>query len=166
MRALALALLALLLAASPAAADPSPFVIGTFAQIRSAHAGRAFVVHVWSLGCGPCLEELPSWGRFPGRHPSLPLVLINADRPGTQPARRIEGTLARAGLAGMPSYAFADRFEDKLRFQISTEWQGELPLTLLFPANGDPLVLTGIADQAAVETWARAQVDARRPATH
>lgn len=151
-----LVLICLALAPAPSAAiaaEPQPFVQGSFAALRAAHAGRPWIVHLWGLSCGPCLIELPQWGQLAKDNAGAAIVLINADRPDPRANPRITGVLERAGLAGVPSYVFADRFEDRLRFELDAEWQGELPRTLLIGAGGVVSAMTGTADMAAIREW-------------
>ena len=49
-------------------------------RLRQQHAGRPWVLHIWGLGCGPCLRGLPAWAQLVQRHPDLPLVLLQAER--------------------------------------------------------------------------------------
>jgi thiol-disulfide isomerase/thioredoxin len=153
-RVLALALLQFWgLAPDAGAAEPQPFVKGTYEAIRLAYSGQAVIVHIWGLSCGPCLAELPEWGKLAAAGSGVKLILINADRTDLQSGKRIADTLARAGLADAESYAFADRFEDRLRFEIDHDWQGELPRTVMISADGQTTTLSGVADMSMVRAW-------------
>ena len=80
------------------ASDPQPFERGSWAKIRAAHAGQPTVFHFWGLTCGPCLVELPHWGKLLGQRRDLRLVLVAAD-PLPQPAV----TAPRAGASPIAS---------------------------------------------------------------
>jgi len=102
-RFLVLCALALVLAvsSSPGVAGetaPKVFGKGSWQDLIGSRKGQPLIVHFWSLACAPCLTELPEWGKFLAGHPGAPLVLINW-RTRPQPADRISGTLAKAGLA-------------------------------------------------------------------
>lgn len=133
--------------------DSLPFVRGSFAAIRASHTGKPLIVHIWSLTCAPCLTELPVWGLMAAAHRDIALVLIEADRPTDKPDPRAMGRLHSAGLDGVESWVFADRFEDRLRFEIDPDWQGELPRTLLVASNGTVSAVTGPIDATEVERW-------------
>jgi thiol-disulfide isomerase/thioredoxin len=159
-------LLVLLLIALPAAApvaadEPQPFERGSWQSLRLAHAGRPMVVHLWGLTCGPCLVELPRWGELRRERPDLDLVLIAADPVPEEPARAA-ATLAKAGLGRVESWMFADRFAERLRYEVDPQWHGELPRTMLIDRTGAVTVLPGIADLARVRGWLDRQ--ARGPA--
>src|SRR5438477_12981840 len=81
------------------AADPLPFERGSWAKLRAAHAGQATVVHLWGLTCGPCLVELPKWGKLLAERRDLRLVLVAAD-PVPQSTEQVAATLDKAGLDG------------------------------------------------------------------
>lgn len=134
------------------AAGPLPFERGSWARLLSLHAERPTVVHFWGLTCAPCLVELPRWGRLAAERPDLRLVLVAAD-PLPQDAGRIAATLAGAGLADRESWSFADRFYERLRYEIDPGWAGELPRTVLIDRHGTATVLPGVADLGRVRAW-------------
>jgi thiol-disulfide isomerase/thioredoxin len=150
---------ALLLAAwgGAAAEEPRPFIEGSWQQIVSAHKGEPTIVHFWGLTCGPCLAELPNWGKFRADHPDARLVLINWDANRSQDTARAAAALKKAGLNGVESWVLAAPFEDKARFQIDRDWLGELPRTRLVARDGSTTAFSGAADFATIETWQKAQ---------
>jgi len=150
--------LALLLAASAAeAAAPQPFERGSFAALKERHAGKPFILHFWGLSCGPCLSELPRWAQFARDYPSLGLALVAADPVPEDPAR-IEAKLAKAGLGEVESYAFADEFVERLRYEADPKWRGELPYTLLIAGDGTTTMISGIADPARLRAWVASHI--------
>ncbi len=134
------------------AAGPLSFERGSWAKLRAAHAGEPTVVHLWGLTCGPCLVELPQWGKLQAERSDLKLVLIAAD-PLPQEPDRVAATLAKAGLGGSESWSFTDRFYERLRYEIDPAWAGELPRTVMIDADGKTTVLPGVADLAQVRAW-------------
>jgi thiol-disulfide isomerase/thioredoxin len=152
-RAALLALLALLVQATTAlAGEPLAFERGSWARIAAAHRGQAIVVHLWGLTCTPCLAELPKWSKLENERPDLRLVMIAAD-PVPQADTQVAATLDRAGLGAVESWSFADRFVERLRYEIDPAWSGELPRTLLISRDGTRTVLKGVADLAQVRAW-------------
>ncbi len=159
-------LLAGLVALGPAnATDPLSFERGSWAKLRAMHAGEAIVVHFWGLTCGPCLVELPEWGKLRAERKDLNLVLLAAD-PLPQPPEQVATTLDHAGLAGAESWSFTDRFYERLRYEIDPTWAGELPRTAMIARDGTVTVLRGVADLSKVRAWlddqAQFQVKATR----
>jgi thiol-disulfide isomerase/thioredoxin len=155
-------LLTLTLAASIGAAiagDAAPFGRGSWTELRKAHAGRPVIVHFWGLTCAPCLAELPEWGKLAHERAGLDLVLVHAERLAGDPSR-ITSTLAKAGLDTAESWMFADAFEEKLRFEIDSNWQGEMPRTLLIGRDGAVTALAGTANMIRVRSWLDEQAQA------
>lgn len=150
--AILLALLLALAGGTPAGADPLPFERGSWARLRDAHAGKPTVIHFWGLTCGPCLVELPEWGKLKAARPDLSLVLVAAD-PLPQDPERLNAMLDRAGLGATESWSFTDRFYERLRYEIDPAWAGELPRTVMIDRAGKAIVLPGVADLTQVRAW-------------
>ena len=146
------------------ARDPLPFERGSWEKLRAAHAEQSTVVHFWGLTCGPCLVELPNWGKLLAERKDLHLVLLAAD-PLPQQPEQLAATLDRAGLGSAESWAFTDRFYERLRYEIDPAWAGELPRTEMIARDGTVTVLRGVADLAKVRAWLDAQATPQPPAT-
>jgi len=150
------AILALLLALGPFgqahAADPQPFERGSWSKLMATHEGQPTIVHLWGLTCAPCLTELPEWAKLQKERPDMRLVLLAAD-PVPQPPARVEEMLTRTGLGEIESWSFADRFNERLRYEIDPSWSGELPRTLMIDREGKVTTLPGVADLADVKAW-------------
>ena len=146
------------------ARDPLPFERGSWAKLRTAHTEQPTVVHFWGLTCGPCLVELPNWGKLLAERKDLHLVLLAAD-PLPQQPEQLAATLDRAGLGSAESWAFTDRFYERLRYEIDPAWAGELPRTEMIARDGTVTVLRGVADLAKVRAWLDAQAALQPPVT-
>jgi thiol-disulfide isomerase/thioredoxin len=160
-----LAALALAVSLAPPASTQTlrPFVKGSWNELRRAQAGRPFIVHFWGITCPPCLGELPEWRRLEQEHPKVPIVFVAAD-PVPVDRARIAAALEKAGLSRSGElWAFDGEFYDPLRFEVSPDWAGELPFTLLVDKTGAVTPLVGLVDMAAVRAWLRAHggTDAR-----
>jgi thiol-disulfide isomerase/thioredoxin len=145
-------LLGLASLATARASGPLPFERGSWARLRAAHAGQPTIVHFWGLTCGPCLAELPKWGKLLAERKDMRLVLLAAD-PLPQPPDELTATLDRDGLGSAESWAFTDRFYEHLRYEIDPTWAGELPRTEMISADGKVTVLPGVADLSKVRAW-------------
>ncbi len=151
-RACAFVCALLFLSASAPAAELRPFVRGSWQEVLAANAARPAVVHFWGLTCAPCLTELPHWAEFRRARPGLRLVMIAAD-PAPADANDLATTLDKAGLNGVESWAFADPFSERLRYEIDAKWRGEMPRTILVGRDGTTKVMIGLADLRAVGAW-------------
>ena len=145
-----------LIAAHPAAAEPRPFVEGSWQALRGLHQGRPTVVHFWGITCAPCMVEMPRWAELAKADPWLDLVLVDADPVGNDPNADAP-MLKKMGLSNTESWRFADAFSEKLRFEIDRKWHGELPLTLLIGRDGSIRRIVGSADFDDVRHWLETQ---------
>lgn len=155
-RAFLLALVLNLASVAAHSADLQSFGRGSWSKLRAAHDGEPTVVHFWGLTCAPCLVEMPEWGKLRAERPDMRLVMVAAD-PVPQDPARVNDMLARSDLAKAENWAFTDRFNERLRYEIDPAWAGELPRTLLIDRDGRETVLTGVADLAEVRAWLDAQ---------
>lgn len=147
-----LALPLLLITLSAAASEPSPFGRGSWEELRRVHEGRPTIVHFWGLTCGPCLVELPEWGRFAQSTKEADIVMVAAD-PVPEDPEQLAATLAKAGLSPVESWRFMDRFTERLQYEIDPNWRGELPLTILLGRDGSVRSVLGTVDFAEMRAW-------------
>ena len=150
MRRIALLALALLLAGPSWAGEAQPFVRGSYAALVKEHAGRPLVIHFWSLTCAPCLADLPQWPKLQQRL-GFDLVLVSTD--SLERGAALTARLKRAGLDGVPSYAFADSFTERLMFEVARDWRGELPRTHLISADGQTAAILGPVGETRLRDW-------------
>jgi hypothetical protein len=116
------------------AGELQPFARGSWQQLVEQHKGRRLVAHFWSLTCAPCLVEMKEWAALLKRQPDVDLVLIATDPIAEAP--RIQQTLRANGLEGVESWAFADSFAERLRFEVDRRWRGEVPMTRIVLPDG------------------------------
>lgn len=136
-----------------------PFVLGSMAQIQEEHAGKPFVLFLWSLTCTYCPTELKMLGEFKQQHPDLNLVLIAADTPDDEP--EIVSHLADYGLNKVERWVFAEDMPERLRFEIDRRWYGEVPRTYFYDQSHQREAKTGLVGQEYVKSWlARVGMDA------
>lgn len=155
-------ILALGINASQAAQQTQPLQRGSFQQIVAAHAGKPYIVAMWSLSCTHCGADLEIFGRLANKYPQFNLVLISTDSPEQEAAiQRTVGKyrlLPAAKRAGrVESWVFADSYTERLRFEIDSQWYGELPRTYFYDARGKATAISGVLDEAKTELWVSAK---------
>jgi thiol-disulfide isomerase/thioredoxin len=151
-RILCLALLWLWAAAAQAAPlAPKPFVPGSMKEVATAHAGKPFILAFWSLSCIHCKANLEQFGKLLRQHPNLPLVLVSTDSP--EDGAAIMATLEKYGLEKQQTWVFADRFVERLYFEIDRRWRGELPRTYFYAATHQARTVSGKLDEAETARW-------------
>lgn len=137
--------------ASVFAQEIRPLARGDYRKIVESHAGKPFVVALWSLDCAYCGAELAMLGDVLGKHRNLDLVLISTD--ANVPHEQLAAMLEKAGLGNADAWVFADSHTERLRFEIDAEWYGELPRTCFYAADGSATAVSGSLTRAEVEAW-------------
>jgi len=131
--------------------DVRPFDATSLAAIKTAHAGRPFVLAFWSISCAPCLEDMADWRALRQRYPRVPILLVNTDTPAE--VKRVAVALARYPPGNVEKWAFADEFTERVRYSIDRSWRGELPRTYFFDATHGVEVVTGRLDRKQADQW-------------
>jgi hypothetical protein len=157
--------LGLLLAgeATGAAAPLRDFDAGSTQTIKAAHAGQAFVLVFWSIHCAPCLQEMGQWSGLQRRFPDVPIILVSTDR--REERGKVLSTLARFDVRGVQTWAFADDFEERVRYSIDPTWRGELPRTYLYDRSHQAQARSGLTEATWLSPWLASQsrrVEGRR----
>ncbi len=129
-----------------------PFVRGSWGQLRQAHGGKPLIVHFWGITCPPCVGELPKWNGLMQRHPDVDVVFVAAD-PVPVESQHVVQALMKARLETADHWMFADEFTERLRYQVSAEWGGELPFSVLVAADGTLRTVLGTVDFPQLERW-------------
>lgn len=145
------ALLCCLCCAGPSGADVRPFQPGSLRQIEAEHAGRPFILALWSATCTHCPGELKALGELVRRHKKLAIVLVATDTPDDAPA--LARLAADHGLDGQPQWVFADPQAERLRYEIDPRWTGELPRTYFFDSKHRRTGRSGIIPPADLARW-------------
>src|SRR3569832_368137 len=144
---------ALLALAAAGAQATEPFVRGRQQAIGAAQQGRPFGQAVWARDCVHCRDDLALLGRLRKQYPALRVILVATD-PAEQ-REQAEQVLALFQLADAPSWLFADRFVERLRFEIDPQWFGELPRTYFYGADDMRTAVCGKLDARDVEQWVK-----------
>jgi thiol-disulfide isomerase/thioredoxin len=156
---------ALLLASTASAAGPAfrDFDAGSFAALQARLEGRPFVLAFWSIHCDPCRDELAQWGPLQRRYPDIPIVLVATDPRSERPV--LAKLLSRYDLRGVQSWAYADDFEERVRFAVDRSWRGELPRTYLYDAEHHAEGRSGPAEAGWIEPWLARQSGGKKRAS-
>lgn len=133
------------------AQEIAPYARGSFEAIRKAHAGRPLIVHFWSVTCVICVSELAEWGKLARETPSVDFVFVNADPESDR--RRALARMEKAGLKQAVNFAFADRFVERLYFEVDRHWEGELPFTAFVAPNGALVTEIGALTDLKLASW-------------
>lgn len=131
-------------ASAPASAPTSASTTGTadFTSLRSgsyvkevvaAHHGRPVLVNFWASYCLPCLEELPALLALQKEYKDrAAIVFVNFEESDDQ--SHIRKILQRRGIPSFPSFQAQD--PEGFLEAVGNRWQGELPVTVFYGADG------------------------------
>jgi hypothetical protein len=133
------------------AQELKPFVRNSQQTIVADHQGKPFILALWSLDCAYCGDDLMLLGKTLARHRTLPIVVVSTDTPAQ--SNEILSTLKTYRLQNADSWVFADRFTERLRYEIDPQWHGELPRLYLYDAHGKSSALSGKIERSKIEQW-------------
>jgi len=139
------------------AQEAQPLLSGSYQHIISAHAGKPFIVALWSLSCTHCGADMEMFEWLLKQNPTLNLVLISTDTPEQNVviAQRLRQYHLdkSAHHQYLESWVFADSFTERLHFEVDPQWYGELPRTYFFDASGKSTAISGVLRADFVEKW-------------
>ncbi len=128
-----------------------PFTAASLGAIKQAQQNKPFILAFWSLHCAPCKEDMAILAAVHAKHPKLAIILVATDKPDDHAA--VSRFLAEQKLGRIEQWAFADSFEERIRFAVDKEWHGELPRSYLFDSGHRAEAQSGVLDQKALDAW-------------
>jgi thiol-disulfide isomerase/thioredoxin len=142
------------------AVDLRPFTAKSFAAIKRAHAGQAFIIAFWSVTCEPCREEMMIVADLHREFPKVPLILVAADPPATRPA--VIRFLGNYKLGRIETWQFDDDSAERLRYSVEKTWAGELPRSYFFNTAHEMTARSGVVDAKWLKAWLQTETAAAR----
>lgn len=100
--------------------------------------GKPRLINFWATWCGPCREEFPDLVKIGSDHKDkIDLITVSLDE-----VSEIDGEVPKF-LAEMrsesPAYLLKTQDADAAINLVSKDWQGALPFTILFNAEGETI---------------------------
>ncbi len=96
---------------------------------------KPLLVNFWATWCEPCREEFPDLVKidteYKGKLDFITVSLDDAEELNTGVPKFLAEMKAK-----MPSYLLKTTNEDAVISAVSKDWQGGLPFTILYDANG------------------------------
>lgn len=126
----------------PVAAEIKHFIGGSYQQLLNSHAGKAFILAIWSLDCPSCIKDMAVLREFHQQHPEIDLVLLSTDELAMQP--QVEKMLQTQQLLQLENWLFAEDDPQPLRYEIDPNWFGELPRSYFFKADHSRIGKSGV----------------------
>jgi len=147
-------------AAIGAAPEVRSFTAKSFAEIKQAHAGRAFIIALWSVTCEPCREEMMLVADLHKKYPKVPIILVAADPPSSRAA--VLRFLGNYKLGRIQIWQFNDDSAERLRYSIDKSWTGELPRSYFLNAQHEVTAQSGVVDPQWLKNWVERETAAAR----
>ncbi len=100
--------------------------------------GKPLLINFWATWCGPCREEFPDLVRIGKDHKNkIDLVTVSLDEL-SEINSAVPDFLAQMGF-GSPAYLLKASDPGSAIELVSKDWQGALPFTILFNADGETI---------------------------
>jgi hypothetical protein len=132
----------------------APFEPDSLARIVGAHAGRPFVLILWSLDCVYCQASLNALAEQKRTHPELDIVTLSTDGLGdAQTDALVEERLRKLALTG-EAWGFGTAPAEQLRYAVDPKWHGEMPRSYWFDAQGRRTAHSGVLTAATIDRLA------------
>lgn len=132
----------------------APFEADSLAQIVRSHAGRPFVLILWSLDCVYCQASLDTLAEQKRAHPELDIVTLSTDAMGDAPTDALVAErLRKLALTGN-AWAFGAAPAEQLRYAVDPKWHGEMPRSYWFDAQGRRTPYSGVLTAAVIDKLA------------
>ena len=139
--------------AGPALADTvslKPYQAGDWKSITKTSNGTPLAIHFWGVTCPACVKEMPQWGQILKNNPNAKVVFIQVDDVSQDAIKKM---LSKAGLDKANNYYVAAPFDERLRYEIDTQWHGEKPTTIKIDKNGKSTRKTGGVDFQKLQSF-------------
>jgi len=97
--------------------------------------GKPLLVNFWATWCDPCREEFPDLVKIDADYgEKIDFITVSLDE-----AEEINSGVPKFLIemkAEMPAFLLATQNEDAVIASVSKDWQGGLPFTILYDADG------------------------------
>jgi thiol-disulfide isomerase/thioredoxin len=124
------------------------YQLGDWSKVSS-RTDKGLIVHFWGVTCGPCMSEMPAWGKFAKLHPDQ-VVFIQVDQ---APVANVRNLAMKLHVDQFQNYYTSVQFDERMRYEINPSWQGETPFTVMLSRTGRQNVFAGNADFKKMTDW-------------
>lgn len=154
-RVITTTLLSMWLSAGAQAAETrlavAPFEADSLPRIVRAHAGKPFVLILWSLDCVYCQASLNVLAEQKRSNPAMDIVTLSTDGIGDpQTDAQVEQRLRKLALTSN-AWGYGAAPAEQLRYAIDPKWHGEMPRSYWFDAQGRRTPYSGVLTPATIE---------------
>ncbi|MDX2507758.1 MAG: TlpA family protein disulfide reductase [Gammaproteobacteria bacterium] len=129
----------------------SDFKVDSYKEIVARYQDSSFLMVLWSIDCPPCIEELPTLGKFHQLHPEANLVMVSTD--GEYHKDDIQQLMREHGLDDIQQWVFSSVSLQAMRYAIDPTWYGELPRSYFHHKQHKRQVKSGRLDEDVLIAW-------------
>jgi thiol-disulfide isomerase/thioredoxin len=129
---------------APAVPKVASLEVLDLAKLRArikASGAKLTLVAMWATWCVPCIKEMPSLAAFYAAHRAEGLEVLGLghdDRTEADMARKIQAVLDEVAVP-YPQALLQPGQDEAFFKELGVEWDGGLPVTLVFDAQGSKL---------------------------
>lgn len=144
---------ALLMLAPHATAEMklSDFKVESYKKIVTRYQDSSFLMVLWSVDCPPCIEELPTLGKFHQLYPKANLIMVSTD--DEYHKDEIQQLMHKHGLDDINQWVFSGVPLQAMRYAIDPTWYGELPRSYFHHKQHKRQAKSGRLGEDVLSTW-------------
>jgi thiol-disulfide isomerase/thioredoxin len=154
-RTILLVLMTLFLVSCSKPEPINAFVKGSFAQIEKNYQNTPHMIVFWAEDCAYCAKEFSFFNNVLSQTKTVKMITVATDP--FLSADTINKLHNDNNLEGVEKWVFSDAAKEKLFFDVSKTWRGELPFIVL--VNKDKVVSKhlGMLTEAELLNWVKQQ---------
>lgn len=145
-----ISLIAAFYASQAGSANALIYKDNTFNQILQTSNNSYRIVHFWGISCAICVEDLPKWQKLARHIPYNQIVFIQVD---PVPLSSVTKQIEKNSMTSYRNYTITHELSDKEYYDVSPNWQGETPFTVLIDPSGRKHEIFGPTDMQQIATW-------------
>ncbi len=126
------------------------FVSGSYQKLVAENTKKPLMLTIWSTTCSTCLQKMSLLRELQKSRTDINFVMLSTD--DVSVASQVKSVLLTNQLTSVENWIFADKNEQKLRYEIDPTWYGELPRTYFYNKNNERVGISGAISQQAYET--------------
>jgi thiol-disulfide isomerase/thioredoxin len=141
-----------------ACSEPPPvnaFVKGSFSEIQNTYTNRPHMIVFWSQDCAYCMKEFTFFDNALSHSNKVKLITVATDP--FLSADVIRKLHQDNNLHDVEQWVFSESVREKLYFDVSKNWRGELPFIVF--VNKDKVMTKhlGILKEVELIEWIKQQ---------
>ncbi len=136
--------------------DPiNAFVKGSLAQIENSYQNTPHMIVFWAQDCAYCMKEFTFFDNVLSQTNTVKLITVATDP--FLSADIINKLHQDNNLDNIEKWVFSDSIKEKLFFDVSKNWRGELPFIILVDKDKVMFRHLGMLTEVELLKWIKQQ---------